>query len=144
MIINSTVTVSTRNQLPHGTVRRAPSPSFAHAILLDQAGREQQWQIIDLYGPMEVETDADVAGWPIVYVPASDEVWQQIVAPHPIEGMPQRIYPLPEFVIPCKNCEHNKWLHDSQTGKCVTHPPAGGVCECAGFVEDRREATDEQ
>ena len=84
MITNSTITVSARNRLPHGTVRRAPAPSFAHAILLDQMGREQEWQIIDVYGPMEVETDVDVQDWPIVYIPAPDEVWQEIVPPIPL------------------------------------------------------------
>jgi hypothetical protein len=74
MITNPTITVDAKNKLPHGTVRRAPT-GFAHAILLDQMGEEAKWHIIDLYGPMETETDTDVEDWPIVYVPVPDEVW---------------------------------------------------------------------
>lgn len=75
MITNPTITVDGVNQLPHGTVRRAPK-GFAHAILLDQNGQDAKWQTVDLYGPMEIYTDREVADWPIVYVPAPDEVWE--------------------------------------------------------------------
>lgn len=77
MITNPTITVDAVNHLPHGTVRRAPE-GFAHAILLDQNGQDAKWLIVDLYGPMETEHDVDVADWPIVYVPAPDEVWRAV------------------------------------------------------------------
>lgn len=64
------------NGLAYGTVRRSPAPSFAHAILLDQGGRPQTWELIDLYGSMEVLTDAEVEHWPIVYTPIDDEQWE--------------------------------------------------------------------
>lgn len=82
MITNPTITVDGTNRLPHGTVRRAPE-GFAHAILLDQMGEDAKWHIIDLYGPMETETDADVVAWPIVYVPSPDEVWEVMNFGHP-------------------------------------------------------------
>ena len=74
MITNPTTTVDETNGLPHGTVRRAPE-GFAHAILLNQFGG-LKWHIVDLYGPMEAATDADVTTWPVVYVPAPDEIWE--------------------------------------------------------------------
>jgi hypothetical protein len=77
MITESTITVDAVNRLPHGTVKRSPE-GFAHAILLDQNGQDLKWHIIDLWGPMQTETDADVATWPIVYVPAPDEVWRAV------------------------------------------------------------------
>jgi len=63
------------NGLPYGTVRRALAPSFAHAILLDQGGHDKRWEVIDLYGSMEVLTDDEVKDWPIVYTPVDDEEW---------------------------------------------------------------------
>lgn len=65
------------NGLAYGTVRRQPAPSFAHAILLDQGGHEKTWELIDLYGSMEMLTDAEVAAWPIVYTPIDDGEWEQ-------------------------------------------------------------------
>jgi hypothetical protein len=82
VITNPTITVDAVNRLPHGTVKRSPE-GFAHAILLDQNGQDLKWHIIDLYGPMETETDADVADWPVVYVPAPDEVWEVMNFGHP-------------------------------------------------------------
>jgi hypothetical protein len=81
MITNPTITVDGVNHLPHGTVRRAPD-GFAHAILLDQNGQDAKWLIIDLYGPMETEADVDVVSWPVVYVPAPDEIWMQVTFSH--------------------------------------------------------------
>lgn len=63
------------NELAYGTVRRSPAPGFAHAILLDQFTDPHCWQIIDLYGPMEIVTDEDVKDWEIVYTPVDDEEW---------------------------------------------------------------------
>lgn len=79
-ITNPTITVDPLNHLPHGTVKRAPT-GFAHAILLDQMGQAAKWYVLDLYGPMgdrreDVVDDQHVADWPIVYVPAPDEVWK--------------------------------------------------------------------
>lgn len=62
------------NSLAYGTTRRAPA-GFAHAILLDQGNDQRVWQVIDLYGPMELRTDAQVADWPVVYTPEDDEKW---------------------------------------------------------------------
>lgn len=64
-----------RNGLAYGTVRRAPAPSFAHAILLDQFDRDS-WHVVDLYGPISILGDAEVANWPIVYTPMDDEKWE--------------------------------------------------------------------
>jgi hypothetical protein len=92
VITNPTITVDTVNRLPHGTVRRAPE-GFAHAILLDQNGQDAKWLIVDLYGPMETEADVDVVGWPVVYVPAPDEVWMQVTFSHlrdPEDGSPDQ------------------------------------------------------
>jgi hypothetical protein len=85
VITNPTITVDDANRLPHGTVRRSPE-GFAHAILLDQFGKDDKWLIVDLYGP--VNTDGDdgddkVATWPIVYVPTPDEVWEVMNFGHP-------------------------------------------------------------
>jgi hypothetical protein len=148
-ITHPEITVDAKNQLPHGTVRRAPE-GFAHAILLDQMGNEAKWQTVDLYGSMETYTDAEVADWPIVYMPAPDEVWRAVnrqvcepvdlaseqefsSADPPEEG---RVYPIPVFVIPCKNCDHKKWIHDNETGEChgrVYLP--GAMCDCTGFED---------
>lgn len=65
------------NGLAFGTVRRAPAPSFAHAILLDQGTQTNCWQVIDLYGPMELVPDEEVTDWKIVYTPVDDEKWAQ-------------------------------------------------------------------
>src|SRR3954463_2321126 len=81
MITNTTITVDAVNRLPHGTVKRSPE-GFAHAILLDQFG-EAKWLTVDLYGPMETEADVDVVDWPVVYVPAPDEVWKAMTSGHP-------------------------------------------------------------
>ena len=62
------------NGLPHGTLRRAPE-GFAHAILLDQFRRSSTWLVIDVYGPMHITDDEEVADWPIVYTPVDDEEW---------------------------------------------------------------------
>jgi len=75
--INSEISIDAANKLPHGTVKRAPQ-GFAHAILLDQMGADAKWLIVDAYGRMEIETDQDVEDWPIVYVPAPDEVWEKV------------------------------------------------------------------
>jgi hypothetical protein len=64
------------NGLAYGTIRRAPAPSFAHAILLDQPDN-RVWQIIDLYGPMELVTDNEVKDWPVAYTPVDDEEWEK-------------------------------------------------------------------
>lgn len=66
------------NGLPFGTIRRAPAPSFTHAILLDQFTDSRCWQIIDVYGPMEIMTDEDVKGWKIVYTPMDDAEWASL------------------------------------------------------------------
>lgn len=78
MITNPSITVDVVSHLPHGTVRRAPD-GFAHAILLDQPSYSQGvWYVVDVYGPTGDNPipDAEVATWPIVYVPAPDEVWK--------------------------------------------------------------------
>lgn len=62
------------NGYAYGTLRRAPR-GFAHAILLDQGGADLTWEIIDLYGAMEVVTDEYVKDWPVVYEPVDDEEW---------------------------------------------------------------------
>lgn len=61
----------TYNALAYGTVRRSRK-GFAHAILLYQ-GEKNAWQVIDLWGPTDTVTDADVVDWPIVYTP--EEEW---------------------------------------------------------------------
>ena len=155
MITNPEVSVDAKNKLPHGTVRRAPA-GFAHAILLDQMGKEAKWQTIDLYGPMEIYTDAAVEDWPIVYMPAPDEVWAMMnsqlsyrdrvieefaKAPEgELQGPPEtaeRMYPISAFVIPCKNCDHKKWIHDNETGKCchARMNLPGTQCGCSGFED---------
>jgi hypothetical protein len=60
-----------------GTLRRAPAPSFAHALLLEQGDAETRWQISDLYGLMDntLATDDEVATWPVVYIPAPANAW---------------------------------------------------------------------
>lgn len=60
-----------------GTLRRAPAPSFAHALCLDQGGVPERWQISDIYGCMDNTHahDDDVSTWPIVYVPAPADQW---------------------------------------------------------------------
>lgn len=65
-----------RNGLPHGTVRRAPT-GFAHAILLEQWDKDS-WQVIDVYGPMDILSDEEVSHWPIVYTPVDDEEWKEL------------------------------------------------------------------
>jgi hypothetical protein len=162
MINNPEITVDKANQLPHGTVKRAPE-GFAHAILLDQMGQDLKWHIIDLYGPMETETDRDVADWPIVYVPAPDEVWMAMnrqpsyrdhvieefassdacepvdLTPsgqQPLTGMEALTYPRSGFVVPCKNCDHKQWIHDQDTGECYGRVEVPGAsCGCSGFEE---------
>lgn len=135
-VINVEVTVAPTNKLPHGTVRRAPAPSFAHAILLDQMGREQCWQVIDLYGPMEIETDVDVQDWPIVYIPAPDETWREVVPPIPFENLPlqKAVRPgeaLPFALKPCQACGHIRSRHLQSVGVC-------GGCEqnCTTFSSE--------
>ena len=64
------------NGLRYGTTRRAPAPSFAHAILLDQGGNAKTWLLVDLYSDMELLTDAEVSRWPIVYTPELDTEWR--------------------------------------------------------------------
>ena len=63
------------NGLPFGTTRRAPSPGFAHATLIDPDGDPRTWLVVDLYGPTDLVTDNDVATWPVVYQPTTDSVW---------------------------------------------------------------------
>ena len=65
------------NGLTYGTIRRCPVPAvLAYAILLEEGGRGQTWEVIDLYGTTtDVYTDAQVADWPIVYTPVDDEEW---------------------------------------------------------------------
>jgi hypothetical protein len=82
VIIKPSITVDDVNQLPHGTVRRAPE-GFAHAILLDQFGKESKWHIVDLYGLVEGDSDEEVTDWPIVYVPTPDEIWEVMNFGHP-------------------------------------------------------------
>lgn len=117
MITNLTVTVDAGNKLPHGTVRRAPE-GFAHAILLDQAGSDTKWYVIDVYGPMSNDTDAAVADWPIVYVPAPDEVWQAMN-----HQMSYRDHVVSSFfsdgIRLCQTCHHLSARHlKSDGGKC--------------------------
>lgn len=129
-ILNPTITVNAVNKLPHGTVRRAPAPSFAHAILLDQMDREQCWQVVDLYGPMAVETDVDVQDWPIVYLPAPDEIWQEVVPPIPFPPAAGSS----RATRSCAFCSHLGARHlDNDGGACLN-------CDrhCAGFVEENR------
>lgn len=66
------------NGLPYGTLKRAPAPSFAHALLLDQMGDSKCWQVMDLYGSLQAACvdDAEVEDWPIVYTPIDDEEWR--------------------------------------------------------------------
>ena len=65
------------DELPDGTVRRAPTPGFAHAIKLDQGpGATLVWQVIDAYGPWELVDDDYVRHWPVVYVPVGDSQWE--------------------------------------------------------------------
>lgn len=60
-----------------GTLRRAPAPSFAHALCLDQMDEPERWQISDLYGLMgaSLATDDEVATWPVVYTPTPNSQW---------------------------------------------------------------------
>lgn len=60
-----------------GTLRRAPAPSFAHALCLDQGDHPNRWQISDAYGLMgaSLAHDDEVATWPIVYTPTHDDQW---------------------------------------------------------------------
>lgn len=62
-----------------GTLRRAPAPSFAHAICLDRPHPDMpRWEVIDFYGTLHdnyPENDDHVSDWPIVYVPATPKAW---------------------------------------------------------------------
>jgi hypothetical protein len=68
-------------EIPYGTIRRAPAPSFAHAIKIDQGGHEKEWEIIDLYGSITffegIQTEETVKDWPIVYTPMPDDEWSK-------------------------------------------------------------------
>lgn len=127
-ITNPTITVDPHSKLPHGTVRRAPSPSFAHAILLDQFGKPETWLIIDVYGSMEVETDVDVKDWPIVYIPTPDEVWTQVVPPYSPDDEVQT------GIRYCERCGCAEYLHRDGKGKCVgPMQPEGCAQECTYY-----------
>lgn len=67
-------------ELPVGTVRRAPAPSFAHAILCDQGGSPERWEIVDAYSTVSAKQhrDEEVEDWEIVYRPVPDEVWATV------------------------------------------------------------------
>lgn len=70
------------NEDKPGTLRRAPAPSFAHALCLDQMGSARRWEVSDLYGSIEGEslhTDDQVTDWPIVYTPIPHSEW---ASPH--------------------------------------------------------------
>lgn len=69
-----------------GTLRRAPAPSFAHAICLDQGvyldtghNHPLRWQISDAYGLMDntLTHDDAVTTWPVVYIPATTDQWAE-------------------------------------------------------------------
>jgi hypothetical protein len=129
MITNPTLTVDAANKLPHGTVRRAPE-GFAHAILLDQMGEDAKWHIIDVYGPMETDTDVDVMHWPIVYVPAPDEVWK--VMNFGSNGRPYS--PMGRAIELCDFCGHLRARHlNDYNGACDECTK-----NCAGFVPEKR------
>lgn len=69
-----------------GTLRRAPAPSFAHALCLDQNGSPYRWQIIDIWGldNSAPEHDDEVVTWPVVYIPAPQDQWAEKTSHLPI------------------------------------------------------------